>query len=70
MPEPKKRPAIDEKLAKELALHKGQWVAVQEGRVVASGASAREALQAALSKGITDPIIFRVASHAERLSLI
>jgi hypothetical protein len=62
-----RRAAIDEKLAKELAAYKGRWVALHNGRVVASGASAREAAQAALGKKVTDPLLFRVTAHPERL---
>ncbi len=62
-----RRPAIDEKLSKELTAYKGQWVALHNGQVVASGASAREAAEAALRGGVTDPLLFRVAAHPERL---
>ena len=63
----KKRPAIDERLAKELERYKGQWVAIQGGHVVASGASATEAKKAAEIKGVTDPLVFRVSAHLKRL---
>ena len=63
-------PAIDKKLAKELLRFKGKWVAVDRGKVVASGESANEAKQEALKVGVTDPIIFRVTAHPERLNLL
>jgi len=65
-----KRPVIDKKLAEELAHHKGRWVAVYNGHVVASGASASEVVQAALKKQVTDPLVFRVTAHPERLSFL
>jgi sirohydrochlorin ferrochelatase len=70
MPETQKPPLIDERLAEELTRYKGQWVAVHNGHVVASGGSANEALQAARQAGVTDPLIFRVTAHPERLSLL
>ena len=70
MPQPSKRPAIDKKLAEELTHYKGQWVAVHNGHVVASGKSASEAVQAALKKQVTDPLVFRVTAHPERLSFL
>jgi hypothetical protein len=66
-----RRPPIDEKLAAQLRDYKGQWVAVSPDRneVVASGKSAKEALDAAVKGGVTDPLIFRVSAHPERLNL-
>ncbi len=66
-----RRPAIDEKLAGQLREYKGLWVAVAADRseVVGSGASAKEAVHAALKAGVTDPLVFRVSAHPERLSL-
>jgi hypothetical protein len=61
---------IDEELAKQLEGYKGLWVAVDKGKVVASGDSATEAVQAALAVGVTDPLVFRVSTHPERLSLL
>ena len=68
MPEPVTPPAIGEKLAEQLAEHKGQWVAVYQGEVVAVGDSAVAVRDDALAKHITDPTIFRVPSHPERLA--
>ena len=71
MTEPSKRPqVIDEELAKELSAYKGKWVAVDRGRVVASGDSATEAVEAAQKVGVTDPLVFRVSAHPERLNLL
>jgi hypothetical protein len=61
---------IDEELAKELEAYKGKWVAVHGGKVIAAGDSATEAVQAALEVGVTDPLVFRVSAHPERLSLL
>jgi hypothetical protein len=72
MPQVKPRRApIDEKLAAELQAYKGKWVAVapDKSQVVASGASAKEALEEATKAGVTDPLIFRVSAHPERLNL-
>jgi Family of unknown function (DUF5678) len=66
----KQPPVIDEKLARELEDYKGRWVAVNKGKVVASGDSATEAVEAALAAGVTDPLVFRVSAHPERLNLL
>ncbi len=70
MQEKRKPPLISEELAEELVSYKGKWVAVHNNHVVASGRSAKEALDAAVAKGVTDPLIFRVTAHPERLSLL
>jgi len=66
-----RRPPIDEKLAEQLRGYKGRWVAVSSDRneLVAAGKSAAEALQAAVKLGVTDPLVFRVSAHPERLNL-
>jgi hypothetical protein len=66
-----RRPPIDEKLAEQLREYKGQWVAVSPDRnqVVAAGKSAKEALEAAVKRGVTDPLVFRVSAHPERINL-
>ncbi|HVS27525.1 MAG TPA: DUF5678 domain-containing protein [Burkholderiales bacterium] len=69
MPEIRTPPAINKELAKELERFKGKWVAVALGHVVGSGTSADKAKQAALKNGETDPLIFRVSAHPERLNL-
>jgi len=69
MPQAKRRPAIDEELAKELNNYRGQWVAVDRSHVVGFGRSAKEALQAAMKAGVTDPVVFRVSAHPERVNL-
>ncbi len=66
----KQPPVIDEKLARQLEDYKGRWVAVDKGKVVASGDSATEAVEAALAVGVTDPLVFRVSAHPERLNLL
>lgn len=67
--EGKKRPPIDEALAKELEQYKGRWVAVQASKVVGAGNSAAEALAAAEARGITDPLVFRVSTNLRRLRM-
>lgn len=69
-PETNIPPVIDEKLSEELQRFKGKWVAVDRGKVVASGESAIEAKQEALKVNVTDPLIFRVTAHPERLNLL
>jgi hypothetical protein len=51
-----------------LGQHKGEWVAVHLNRLVAVGQSALEVREAAAKKGVTDPTIFRVPKHPERLA--
>jgi hypothetical protein len=45
------------------------WVAVFGDRLIAVGDSAADVLKKALEAGITDPTVFRVPIHPERLSL-
>ena len=63
-----RRSPIGDDLAAELSEHKGEWVAVHLNRLVAAGNSALEVRDAAVKKGITDPTIFRVPKHPERLA--
>ena len=71
-PDTNEPPVIDEKLSQELQRYKGKWVAVDRasGKVVASGESAIEVKQAAEKVNVTDPLIFRVTAHPERLNLL
>lgn len=69
-----REPVIEQRLAEELGQYRGRWVAVdpdvkKERRVVASGDSVSEVLGLALQKGVTDPIVFRVPTHPERLNV-
>jgi hypothetical protein len=69
LPEPTP-PAIEEPLARELERHQGRWVAVFQNRVVAVGDSAREVRDAAVAQGDTDPIVYRVPAHANRIAFL
>jgi hypothetical protein len=64
------RPVIPETLAAELRELLGRWVAVFEDRIVASGDTAKEVTEAALRAGVTDPLVFRVPAHPERLNFL
>jgi Family of unknown function (DUF5678) len=70
MDDTKQPQEIDAELARQLENYLGRWVAVYEGRVVASGSSAMEAVEAALKEGVTDPLVFRVSAHPDRLNLL
>lgn len=70
MDDTKQPQEIDAQLARQLENYLGRWVAVYEGRVVASGNSAMEAVEAALKEGVTDPLVFRVSAHPDRLNLL
>jgi len=63
-------PVIDNALAKELENYKGRWVAIDQGKLVATGNSASEVIAAAEKAGVTDPLVFRVATHPERLNFL
>lgn len=65
-------PAIERELAMELDKHRGQWVAVDRSkdRLVATGESASSVIDAAQAKGVTDPLVFRVSAHPERISFL
>jgi hypothetical protein len=69
MPEPAP-PAIEVPLAQELERHQGRWVAVYQDQIVAVGDSAREVRDAAVAKGATDPIVYRVPAHANRIAFL
>lgn len=70
MDDAKQPQEIDAELARQLEEYQGRWVAVDKGRVVASGNSAKEAVEAALEKQVTDPLVFRVSAHPDRLNLL
>lgn len=70
MATPQRPPVIDEALAQQLDDYRGRWVAVHNGKVIASGTSANEAVDQALKAGVTDPLVFRVSSHPERVNLL
>jgi hypothetical protein len=59
-------PVIDRRLAEELDLYRGLWVAIENGHVVASGDSVIEVLERARERSFPDPLIFRVPLHPER----
>ena len=61
-------PVIEGALADDLTKHKGQWVAVLGDAIIASGATATEVKEAALERGVTDPLVFRVPLHPNRIA--
>lgn len=61
-------PVIEEPLAGELEEYKGRWVAIFQDRVVAVGDSAVEVKEEALRQKVTDPLVFRVPLHPNRLA--
>lgn len=63
---------IDPLLASRLEPHKGRWVAIDEstGDVVGVGDSAADVQRLALAHHVTDPLIFRVPTHPERLNFL
>lgn len=63
-------PVIEAPLADELESHKGRWVAVYQDKVVAVGDSAIEVKEEATRKQITDPLVFRVPTHANRIAFL
>lgn len=63
-------PVIDDVLAKELEKYKGLWVAIDQGKLVATGDSASDVIAAAEKAGVTDPLVFRVATHPDRLNFL
>jgi hypothetical protein len=63
-------PLIEGPLAEELEKHKGRWVAVFQDQIVAVSDSAVEVKEEALRKGITDPLVFRVPTHANRIAFL
>ncbi len=67
---PQGQPVIDEPLVAKLAAYTGQWVAVDLQEVVGSGATAREAYEAAVKAGHTDPLVFQVSEHPERVAFL
>ena len=63
-----KEPVLEERLARDLERHKGRWVAVDRGKIVAVADSAEQVLHDALQKSVTDPLVFRVPVHPERIA--
>jgi hypothetical protein len=78
LPSPKPRSFVDEAseprqviepdLSGDLQQHKGRWVAIFGGAIVAVGDSAAEVVSEALRKGVTDPTVLRVPLHPDRLA--
>lgn len=69
MPEPRRGvrpPVIDRRLAQELEHYRGQWVAIEDGRVVAAGDSLSEALARARERSYPDPLTYHVPTHSGR----
>ena len=64
------QPAIPDELSKELEQHKGRWVAVDNKRLIAVGDSVAEVTEKALKKHVTDPLVFRVPLHPERINYL
>lgn len=62
------RQAVDPDLTNDLQKHRGRWVALYAGEIVAVADSAREVIRIALENGVTDPTVLRVPSHPERLA--
>lgn len=62
------RQVIEPELTGDLQLHKGRWVAIFGGAIVAVGDSAAEVVSEALRNGITDPTVLRVPRHPDRLA--
>lgn len=65
-----RQPVIDETLARELERYRGRWVALHERKVVAEGDSPADVLRKARQQHVTDPTIYRVPAHPERLTLL
>ena len=65
---PVQDPVIVGPLAQELEQHKGRWVAILNDRIVAVGDSAVDVKDLALKQGVTDPIVFRVPLHPNRVA--
>jgi hypothetical protein len=59
-------PVIDRRLAEELDNYRGQWVAIEDGRLVGSGDTLSEALAHARERSYPDPLTFHVPMHPER----
>ena len=58
-----RQPAIAPPLVEQLEHYTGRWVAVDGGRVIASGDSALSVLKHAHERSVPDPLIFRVPAH-------
>jgi hypothetical protein len=58
-------PVISRELGKELEQYNGQWVAIDEQRIVASADSLPEVLRLAGERGFPDPLPFHVPTHPE-----
>lgn len=63
---------IDEALSRELENYKGRWVAIDEAKnkVVGHGDSLEKARQEALDRGVTEPLLYRVPAHPERIAFL
>jgi hypothetical protein len=66
--DPVQEPVIEGPLSDELEKHKGKWVAIFEDRIVAVSDSAVDVAEEARRQGVTDPLVFRVPLHPNRVA--
>lgn len=58
-------PLWSAEVAVEMLAHRGRWIALDEGMIVAVADSLDEVHERAEAEGVADPLVFRVPSHPE-----
>lgn len=61
-------PLWSDEVAQQMWAHLGQWVALQDGEIVAAADTLDEALDSARAAGATEPVVYQVPSHPERVA--
>jgi sirohydrochlorin ferrochelatase len=59
-----------EKLAAELAEHRGQWVAIREGHVVAAAEDPADVLRQVEERGLTGWVLDRVSEDPDTIYIL
>lgn len=56
-------------VAEEMRDHRGRWVALEEGRIVAVADSLDEVIEAATDAGCPEPLAFRVPANPDKATV-
>jgi Family of unknown function (DUF5678) len=63
-------PVFDERLTREFEKYKGQYVAIDNGNIVAHGERLADVYREARAQGVTDPRTFHVPLHWGRMMFL
>ncbi len=58
-------PLWSAEVAEEMLAHRGRWIALDEGVIVAVADSVVEVIERAAGEGVPDPLVYRVPARPE-----